>query len=69
MEGCRFRYDSADSSDWLLDEVSLNVSYGSRVAIVGKNGTGRVLDANAHAFLDNGKTAISLIHIVPFLQF
>ncbi|CAB9499678.1 [NU+] prion formation protein 1 [Seminavis robusta] len=39
MEDCRFRYDGTD--DWLLEDMSLNLSYGSRVAIVGKNGAGK----------------------------
>ena len=34
--GCKFRYDG--SKDWLLEDVTLNISYGSRMAIVEKNG-------------------------------
>jgi ATP-binding cassette subfamily F protein 3/ATP-binding cassette subfamily F protein 1 len=41
MEGCKFRYDESDSDDWLLEDMTLNVSFGSRIAIVGKNGVGK----------------------------
>ena len=39
MDACKFRYD--ESKDWLLEDITLNVSYGSRIAIVGKNGAGK----------------------------
>ncbi|KAL7535573.1 hypothetical protein ACHAWF_005211 [Thalassiosira exigua] len=47
MEGCKFRYpqtsgvDGDDSRKWLLEDMTLNVSENSRVAIVGKNGAGK----------------------------
>jgi ATP-binding cassette subfamily F protein 3 len=41
MEGCKFRYAESESDDWLLEDVTLNVSFGSRIAIVGKNGAGK----------------------------
>ena len=43
IEGGRFRYGAAadNNNDWLLKDMSLNVSYGSRIAIVGKNGSGK----------------------------
>ena len=42
MEDCRFRYPTAEpDSTWLLQDMSLNVSNGSRIAIVGKNGAGK----------------------------
>jgi ATP-binding cassette subfamily F protein 3 len=40
LEDGRFRYNKDDPS-WLLQDMSLNVSYGSRIAIVGKNGAGK----------------------------
>lgn len=39
MEDGRFRYNAHD--DWLLQDMSLNISNGSRIAIVGKNGAGK----------------------------
>ena len=39
MEDCKFRYGGQE--EWLLQDVTLNVSYGSRIAIVGKNGAGK----------------------------
>lgn len=43
MEDCCFRYDTTEdkAAPWLLQDLSLNVSYGSRIAIVGKNGAGK----------------------------
>ena len=42
MEDCRFRYPTAEpDSTWLLQDMSLNVSNGSRIAIVGKNDAGK----------------------------
>ena len=41
MEDCRFRYDGMEEDEWLLQDMSLNVSYVSRIAIVGKNGAGK----------------------------
>jgi len=40
MEDCRFRYDD-DATSWLLKDMTLNVSVGSRIAIIGKNGAGK----------------------------
>ena len=37
--GCKFGYDG--SKDWLLEDVTLNISYNSQMAIVEKNGTGK----------------------------
>lgn len=42
MDECKFRYDDKDTtSSWLLDNMTLNVSVGSRIAIIGKNGAGK----------------------------
>ena len=43
MEDGRFRYNTDDDGDddCLLQHMSLNVSMGSRIAIVGKNGAGK----------------------------
>lgn len=41
MENCRFRYGTAAESAWLLQDISLGVSFGSRIAIVGENGAGK----------------------------
>lgn len=40
MEDCRFRYDD-DAPSWLLKDMTLNVSVGSRIAVIGKNGAGK----------------------------
>eukprot|EP00543_Licmophora_paradoxa_P006968 CAMPEP_0202451578 /NCGR_PEP_ID=MMETSP1360-20130828/9982_1 /ASSEMBLY_ACC=CAM_ASM_000848 /TAXON_ID=515479 /ORGANISM="Licmophora paradoxa, Strain CCMP2313" /LENGTH=852 /DNA_ID=CAMNT_0049070181 /DNA_START=94 /DNA_END=2652 /DNA_ORIENTATION=- len=39
MEDGRFRYNPED--DWLLQNLSLNISKASRIAMVGKNGAGK----------------------------
>lgn len=41
MENCRFRYDDKDATFWLLRGMTLNVSMGSRIAVIGKNGAGK----------------------------
>jgi len=55
MEDCRFRYNSAAEANannkkertpkstpsWLLQNLTLNVSVGSRIAVIGKNGSGK----------------------------
>lgn len=41
MEDCRFRYPTSDTDAWLLQDVTVNISYGSKIAIVGKNGAGK----------------------------
>jgi len=55
MEDCRFRYNSAAEANannkkertpkstpsWLLENLTLNVSVGSRIAVIGKNGSGK----------------------------
>lgn len=41
MEDCYFRYGTTPNEPWLLEDMSLNVSFGSRIAIVGKNGAGK----------------------------
>ena len=40
LDECRFRYGSKDSS-WLLQDMTLGVSVGSRIGILGKNGAGK----------------------------
>ena len=40
MEDGRFRYNPEDD-DWLLQDLSLNISNNSRIAMVGKNGAGK----------------------------
>lgn len=39
MEDCKFRYDNQNK--WLLQGMTLNVSYRSRITIIGKNGAGK----------------------------
>lgn len=40
LDECRFRYGSNDLS-WLLQDMTLGVSVGSRIGILGKNGAGK----------------------------
>ena len=82
MGHCRFWYDntrnnsrsspSKDKTDWLLQEMALNVSVGSRIAILGKNGAGKstlvkllcgelLLDAKVGSFHRNANLKIAHI--------
>merc|ERR1712176_1538552 len=42
-DDCRFSYDSGSSSNssWLLRDMTLNVTVGSRIGILGRNGAGK----------------------------
>lgn len=40
LDECRFRYGSKESP-WLLQDMTLGVSVGSRIGILGKNGAGK----------------------------
>lgn len=39
LDECRFRYNN--SNPWLLQDMTLGVSVGSRIGILGKNGSGK----------------------------
>ena len=49
MDDCRFSYDSGNNNDnvpssgasWLLRDMTLNVTVGSRIGILGRNGAGK----------------------------
>lgn len=42
MDSCRFRYDdNQNGKDWLLHDMTMSVAAGSRISILGKNGSGK----------------------------